>query len=154
MEKKKNWRVYGMYILVCLAAGGLSAFLAGNGMEDYGALNQPPLSPPGWVFPVVWTILYVLMGISAARVSLEGGKDSLGIFWVQLAVNFLWSIFFFGQGWYWFSFFWLVLLLALAAVMTRRFWKICPRAGFLQLPYLCWLVFAAYLNLGVALLNP
>lgn len=153
MEKKRK-KIYIGYILASLAAGGLSAFLAGNGSGIYEGLQLPPLSPPSWVFPVVWTVLYVLMGISAAMISLGGGKDILRLFWGQLAVNFLWSIFFFGQQRYFFSFAWLLLLFVLVAIMIWKFWKIEPKAAILQLPYLCWLAFAAYLNLGVALLNP
>lgn len=153
MEKSKK-KIYAGYILAALAAGGLSALLTKNGMEQFAMLEQPIFSPPGWIFPVVWTVLYILMGISAAMVSLAGGKDQLRIFWVQLAVNFFWSIFFFGQQWYFFSFVWLVLLFVLVAIMILQFWKISPKAAALQLPYLCWLAFAGYLNLGIALLNP
>lgn len=117
-------------------------------------LEQPPLSPPGWIFPVVWSVLYLLMGISAAMVRLKGGREKLWIFWGQLAVNFLWSIFFFGRQWYFFSFAWLVLLFVLVAGMILSFRKVSPKAAALQLPYLLWLAFAGYLNLGVALLNP
>nr|WP_207750520.1 TspO/MBR family protein [Anaerotignum lactatifermentans] len=140
--------------MAALAAGGLSALLTKDGMAQFAMLEQPPLSPPGWIFPVVWSVLYLLMGISAAMVRLKGGREKLWIFWGQLAVNFLWSIFFFGRQWYFFSFAWLVLLFVLVAGMILSFRKVSPKAAALQLPYLLWLAFAGYLNLGVALLNP
>lgn len=153
---KGKWKTFAFYIAVSLLAGGLSSFFVRDGMMQYENLVQPPLSPPGWLFPVVWGILYVLMGISAAMVSFCGGKEKgyLRIFWVQLLVNFFWSIFFFGQQRYFFAFIWLLLLLVLIGRMIWNFWKVCPKAALLQIPYFLWVLFAGYLNLGIALLNP
>lgn len=118
---------------------------------------QPPLSPPAIVFPVVWTVLYALMGIGAARVSLSEDSPwrnrALNVFVVQLVVNFFWSLFFFNIQAFGFSYLWLLLLIVLVALMVYAFWKVDPLAGILQLPYLIWVIFASYLNLGVWLLN-
>ena len=120
-------------------------------------IMQPPLSPPAIVFPIVWTVLYALMGIGAARVSQVAESPqrnrALNIFVVQLVVNFFWSLFFFNIQAFGFSYLWLLLLIVLVAVMVYTFWKVDPLAGILQLPYLLWVIFASYLNLGVWLLN-
>lgn len=124
----------------------------------FADLNKPPLSPPGWLFPVVWTILFVLMG-AASYLVLTSEKPqqvvdrALRLYVVQLGVNFFWSIFFFGQSRYLFSFLWLVLLWLLILATAIRFYRIMPLAGYLLLPYLIWVTFAGYLNLGICLLN-
>ena len=118
---------------------------------------KPPLSPPGWVFPVVWTILYALMGIGAAKIyqAPPSGNRSLGLnlFVIQLVVNFFWSPIFFNLRAYGFAFVWLLLLWGLVLWMSLVFRKVDPTAAKLQIPYLLWLTFAAYLNLGVRYLN-
>lgn len=124
--------------------------------KDYGVLIQPPLAPPGWLFPVVWTILYILMGISFYLI-LESNsytEDSVYVvYFSQLLVNGLWSIFFFAFKWRLFSIFWLLLLIVLIVVMIEKFYKINKWAGLLQTPYLIWCCFAIYLNIGIYLLN-
>jgi len=132
--------------------------ISGGGMELFESVNQPPLSPPGWLFPVVWTILYTLMGISSYWIMTSGAKEdqiykAMSLYWYQLAVNFLWPTFFFNFRWYLFSFFWLVLLWVLVLAMILRFWKIDKRAAWINIPYLVWLTFAGYLNLGIWWLN-
>ena len=127
-------------------------------MESYSTtMLKPPLSPPGWIFPVVWTILFALMGISAARVYLSphASPRSLGLnlFITQLVVNFFWSPFFFNLQAFGFAFFWLLLLWGLVLSMILILRKTDPTAAKLQIPYLVWLTFAAYLNLGVWYLN-
>jgi tryptophan-rich sensory protein len=127
-------------------------------MKDFEALNQPPLSPPGWLFPVVWTILFILMGVSnylveTSDVSNEEKSNAILIYNYQLIVNFLWPIFFFNFGWYLFAFIWLLLLWILVFVMIRKFHNISELAAYLNIPYLIWLTFAAYLNIGVWWLN-
>ena len=127
-------------------------------MTIYGqTVVQPPLSPPGWVFPVVWTLLYALMGIGAARIFQTPGSKNrslgLNLFVVQLVVNFFWSPIFFNLRAFGFAFFWLLLLWGLVLWMVLTFRKLDPPAAKLQLPYLIWLTFAAYLNLGVWYLN-
>ena len=127
-------------------------------MQSFGqSVLQPPLSPPGWLFPVVWTILYALMGIGAARIyeTPPSQKRSLGLnlFVAQLVVNFFWSPIFFQLQAFGFAFLWLLLLWGLVLRMSLTFRKLDPPAAKLQIPYLLWLTFAAYLNLGVWYLN-
>ena len=116
--------------------------------NDYQSLNQPPFSPPAILFPIVWSILYVLMGISAYRI-----KDNLDIYYFQLFFNGFWPIIFFVFKLYLIAFIWLVVLIFLVIIMIKRFYKIDKPAALLQIPYLIWLLFAAYLNFGVYLLN-
>ena len=145
-------------IAIPLLVGGLASFLTRGGMDVFMQLNQPPLSPPGWVFGVVWTILYILMGVSSYLVIQSGAEEevvnkALSVYVYQLIVNFLWPTFFFNFGLYLFSFLWLVLLWVLVLIMIISFYNISKLAGILQIPYLIWLTFAGYLNLGVWLLN-
>ena len=140
-----------------LAVGGLSALISG-GMGDYKVMNQPPLSPPGWVFPVVWTVLYLLMGYAAYRVTVSGGEEeairkALRVYWAQLALNFLWTPIFFGLKWYLAAFFVLIALWMLIYLTINRFSKVDKLAGDLLIPYLLWVTFAGYLNFGVFLRN-
>ena len=145
-------------LLIPLAVGGLAAALTMGSMEQFAALAQPPLSPPGWVFPVVWTILYLLMGWASFLIWKSGApqaakKRALGLYGVQLAVNFVWPLLFFRAGLYGFALIWLVILLVLVAETMLAFGRIDRRAAWLLAPYLLWLLFAAYLNAGVWLLN-
>ena len=153
-----KWKPYIMSVLIALAVGGLSALLSMNGMELYEAtITKPALTPPGWVFSTVWTIPYALMGISAARVWLT--KDSvarssgLNLYVAQLIVNFFWSLIFFNAQAFGFAVIWLLLLWVLVFLMIRQFYKVDRLAALLQIPYLIWLTFAAYLNIGVWILN-
>ena len=149
-------KTYVISIAAALAVGGLSALLTGDSMEKYKALNQPPLAPPGWVFPIVWTILFVLMGVGAAMVFLSDSsskKRPIAIYGLQLLVNFFWTILFFLLEARLFAFFWLLLLLGLAIWMEVSFARVNKTAGLLQIPYILWLLFAGYLNLAVYLLN-
>ena len=145
-------------LLIPLAVGGLAAALTMLSMEQVAALAQPPLSPPGWVFPVVWTILYLLMGwasflIRKSDAPQAAKKRTLGLYGVQLVVNFAWPLLFFRAGLYGFALIWLVILLVLVAETMLAFGRIDRRAAWLLAPYLLWLLFAAYLNAGVWLLN-
>ena len=119
--------------------------------NDYSSLNQPPLAPPSILFPIVWSILYVLMGVSAYIVSENDGK--LGIYYLQLVLNGLWSIIFFVFKLRLISFIWILVLIFLVFKMIKEFTITNKIAGYLQIFYLIWLIFAAYLNLGVYLLN-
>lgn len=154
--KKPKWMIYAGCIVGTLLLGFLSSFFVSAGM-DYKTLQKPPLSPPGAVFPIAWSILYILMGISLALVLLApGGRDksaALKIYAVQLAVNLLWPFFFFTLGWYFFSFLWIVLLAVLVIAMLIIFYDIFSKAALMNLPYLAWLLFAGYLNIGVFALN-
>lgn len=150
-------------LILCLAVplvvGAAAGLLTQNSMETFEALKQPPLSPPGWLFPVVWTALYLLMGISSYLVCVsdaarEEKSRALWAYGVQLAFNFLWPIFFFNLAWYLFAFAWLVVLWILILITALRFRRIRSLAGRLLIPYLLWVAFAGYLNLGIYLLNP
>lgn len=145
-------------IALPLLVGLVSGLLTRNAMQDFQTLIKPPLSPPGWLFPVVWTILYTLMGISAyliktSSADFDAKADALMLYRYQLMVNFLWPIFFFNFGWYLFSLVWLLLLWVLVFFMIRQFNKISKPAAYLNIPYLVWLSFAAYLNAGIWWLN-
>ena len=155
---RKNWKVYGIWVLITEAVGGLSAWLTREGTKVFSeTVAQPPLSPPMLLFPIVWGILYLLMGIGAARIWLEPPSThrsrGLNLYIAQLIVNFFWSLIFFNAQAFGFAFFWLLLLWVLVLLMILTFRKVDPLAGWLQVPYLLWLTFAAYLNLGVWYLN-
>lgn len=155
---KRNWKPYLFWILLSEAVGALSGWLTREGTDVYAqTIVQPPLSPPGWVFPIVWTILYALMGIGAARIYLappsQERSRGLNLFIAQLVVNFFWSPIFFNAQAYGFAFVWLLLLWSLVLWMILTFRKVDFLAAKLQIPYLVWLTFAAYLNFGVWLLN-
>ena len=119
--------------------------------NNYESLNQPPLAPPAIAFPIVWTILYILMGISAYIISER--KGNLSLYYLQLFINALWSIIFFVFKLRLLAFIWIILLIILVIKMIIQFKSIKNIAGYLQTPYLLWLLFAAYLNFGVYLLN-
>ena len=155
---KQNWKPYLFWILLAEAVGALSGWLIREGIEIYAqTIVKPPFSPPGWVFPVVWAILYALMGIGAARIYLASPSRERGLglnlFVAQLVVNFFWSPVFFNLQAFGFAFFWLLLLLTLVVWMIASFRKVDSLAAKLQIPYLVWLTFAAYLNFGVWQLN-
>ena len=155
---KIRWKTLLLCLAIPPAVGALSALLSLRGMKAYAALHHPPLSPPGWVFPVVWAVLYLLMGVSCylvvtAQTAPRYRQGALYIYALQLAVNFFWSPIFFGTGAYRFALIWLLLLWGLVALTLRRLARVRPAAGWLLLPYLVWLTFAAYLNFGIALLN-
>ena len=144
-------------LAVPLLAGGLGALLAG-GMESYEELARPPLSPPGWLFPVVWTLLYIMMGAASYRVyvlrwPVDARRSALRLYALQLAVNALWPLLFFRFSLWWASAVWLVLLIALVAMTEAAFKRLDDLAALLLAPYLLWCIFALYLNAGVALLN-
>ncbi len=156
--KGKNWKTLLLCLVIPLAAGGIGALLAGGFSGSYEAMYKPLLSPPGWVFPVVWTLLYLLMGYASylvyiSEASMPRKRRALTVYGVQLIINLLWPLFFFRLGWYTFAFIWLLLLIAAVLLCRMLFRYIEKRAGDLLLPYLIWLFFAAYLNLGVAILN-
>lgn len=150
---------YFISILISLGVGGLSALLTKNSMDIYEKTNQPPLSPPSMLFPIVWSILYILMGISAAIIYTRkdedpsGVRDSLVVYAISLLFNFFWSIIFFNMQAYLFAFIWLLALWILIILTIISYKKISPLAAYLQIPYLLWVTFAAYLNLGVYVLN-
>ncbi len=155
----KKITVYIISILIPLAVGALSAWLTMDGMKAFGDMAQPPLSPPMWLFPIVWTILYVLMGIGSARIFIkrsenkEAADAALYIYALQLLMNFFWSIIFFNMREYLFAFIWLLMLLAAIIIMIRQFYAVDKTAALLQLPYAAWVSFAGYLTLAIWLMQ-
>lgn len=155
---KENTKLLIKSIALPLIVGIVAGLLTRNAMQDFQALVKPPLAPPDWLFPVVWTILYALMGYSSyliktSNADAETKSDALMLYNYQLIVNFLWPIFFFNFGWYLFSLAWLILLWVLVFLMIRKFSQISKTAAYLNIPYLIWLTFAAYLNAGIWWLN-
>ncbi len=155
---KLDKRLLAVCIAIPLLVGGVASLLTGGGMEVFASVEKPPLSPPGWLFPVVWTILYTVMGISSYLILTSEADESakegaIRVYGLQLLVNFLWPTFFFNFRWYGFSFFWLLLLWFLVVVMILRFREINKLAAYMNIPYLIWLTFAAYLNWGIWRLN-
>lgn len=156
---KQNWKTFALWIGLAEAVGGLSAWLSREGMKAYSeTVAQPPLSPPMWLFPVVWGILFLLMGYSAGRIYLapesRDRSRGLNLFVAQLIINFFWSLIFFNAQAFGLAFVWLILLWVLVLLMILTFRKVDPLAAWLQVPYLLWLTFAAYLSAGVWYLNP
>ena len=135
-------------ILIPVIMGGIVGLII-NPFMNYQDLNRPPLSPPGIAFPIVWTILYIIMGYSFYKQD----EQNKTIYYIQLIVNGLWSIFFFVFKWYLFSFLWIILLIILVIIMIKEFYKVNKLSGLINIPYLIWLIFAAYLSFGVYLLN-
>ncbi len=157
-SSKIDKKLLAICIALPLLVGTISALLTRESMMLFASVNKPPLSPPGWLFPVVWTLLYTLMGIASylvltSEASKEEISKALNVYLYQLLVNFLWSTWFFNLQWYYFAFVWLVLLWILILATLVRFYRISKPAGYLLVPYLLWVTFAGYLNLGIALLN-
>lgn len=155
---KRKYLRLAACVALPLILGGISALAVRGGMEEYAMLEQPPLSPPGWLFPVAWSLLYVLMGAASYIVLCSGAplyerRSALKLYAVQLVVNVLWPPIFFGLGLYLAALLWLALLWVLVLVTALRFRRISRAAFCLMVPYLAWLTFAAYLNFGVWLLN-
>ena len=157
---KINWKALFTSLVFSLGTGGLAAFITAGSMNQYERMYQPQLAPPGWLFPVVWTILYILMGIAAYLIYESEAKNAaqesekqaaLEIYAVQLVVNFIWPILFFNLNAYLLSFAWLLLLWYLILQTIRKFYAIDKTAGILLIPYLLWVTFAGYLNLAIAL---
>ena len=154
----KQLKSYLLWIAIAEAVGLIAGILTADGTALYAQTAiKPPLTPPGWVFPVVWTVLYALMGFGAARISLEDGcpyrKQGLNLFVAQLIVNFFWPLLFFRMGMRLVAFVWLLLLLGLVLLTASLFYQVRKIAGLLYIPYLAWMVFAGYLNFGVYWLN-
>lgn len=151
MEKIK---ISAKSILIPVLIGGIVGLIISSAI-DYNSLQKPFLAPPSIVFPIVWTILYILMGISYGILkskSLTDKKIDL-IYYIQLAVNAAWSIIFFLLKWRLFAFIWILLLDILVILMIIKFYKKDKTAGLLQIPYILWTLFASYLNLAIYILN-
>ena len=152
----KKWKPLIISLAVSLGTGLLAALLTRQSPEVYESLIQPPLSPPPWVFPVVWTLLYILMGIAAYRVWVTddpGRERALTLYGAQLLFNFFWPQIFFSARLYGLALIWIVVLWVLVLLTQHRFARIDRTAGILMLPYLLWVTFAVYLNAGVWYLN-
>ena len=155
--KKRKIRVYAIAILIPEAVGALAGLLTREGIQNFQNVPQSALTPPAVLFPIVWTILYALIGISLARVWMAeesmARARGLSLFLFQLIFNFFWSIFFFNMGAYGFSFLWILGLWVLIGLMILSFYKVDKIAAWLQVPYFLWVTFAAYLNYAVWQLN-
>lgn len=172
---KKNWKSLLVFLMIPLVTGIVSGLLTMGGMKQFRSLNKPALAPPAWLFPIVWTLLYTLMGISSYLIyfaecmkgkwkellkdgkprncSQEEKRKALTLYGYQLIVNFLWPVFFFNFQWFGFSYLWLIMLWILVAVMIWKFDKISQAAALINIPYILWLSIAGYLNLSIWLLN-
>lgn len=150
----KNLFIYIKSILIPIIIGGIVGFIVSNFM-DYSSLLKPSFAPSEILFPIVWTILYILMGFSYGILKSNSLTDDKvnAIYYLQLFVNALWSIFFFVFKWRLFSFIWILLLILLVILMIIEFYKKNKVAGLLQIPYLIWIIFASFLNLSIYLLN-
>lgn len=159
-QTKSNIIIFAVAIIIPLATGGLSALLTRENMDIYNEINTPPLSPPSFLFPVVWTVLYILMGLSSAIIYLKKNENrglsenGLLYYLASLVFNFIWSIIFFNFRLYLFAFIWLLFLLALIILTIISYRRLSPVAAYLQLPYALWVFFAGYLNFAIMLLNP
>lgn len=156
---KKEIKTYAISIAAALAVGGLSALLTSGNMDIYSEIEKPPLAPPSVLFPIVWTLLYILMGVGAAMIFLQReenprvARNALVTYGVSLFLNFFWSIIFFNMQSFLFAFIWILLLWASILATILQYRKISSLAAALQVPYLLWVTFAAYLNLAIYLLN-
>ena len=150
-----NVWIYFKSILIPILLGSLIGLITSDQMMIFETLNKPPLSPPAFLFPIVWTILYLLMGISYGRLKSKGIVDENinKVYYIQLILNALWPIFFFAFNWRLFSFLWIIALIISVIAMIKEFYSKDKISGYLQIPYLIWLVFAAYLNISIYLLN-
>ena len=158
----KIWRIW-LAIAVPLGGGLLISLLTRDAMGQFNSMKQPALAPPAWLFPIAWTILYVLMGLASYFIWHSGrqGKkadkkiatSALWVYGIQLVFNFAWTIVFFNLGWYWFAFGWLAVMWVLEIVLIILSGKISKGAVWSLLPYLLWTTFAGYLNLMIAILN-
>lgn len=155
----KKYKAYIISILIALAVGGFSALLTRGNMDLFSEVNKPPLSPPALLFPIVWTVLYILMGLSSALVfehrKFKTRESEIGLilYGVNLCLNFFWSIIFFNFRAYTFAFVWLLVLWSVILAMIAEFNKVNKLSAYLQIPYIVWVTFAGYLTLGISILN-
>lgn len=149
---KEKIRSLVINLLIPLVVGGAAALLISQSVKQYAVWNKPPLSPPAAVFPIVWTILYILMGISAYLIMQKGDCDST-IYSFQLFINFLWPLFFFNLNAFLVALILIIILDIAVIAMIRSFFKCDKTAAYLQIPYLIWILFATYLNAGILILN-
>lgn len=144
------------YIIITILIGTVPSIFTFKNMSIYNELNKPPLSPPSILFPIFWTILYILMGISIYIIVKKNSKDineAKLIYYIALVTNALWTPIFFGFKEYFLAFLWIVMLIVFVSAMIIKFYKIDKVSAYLQIPYIIWLIFAAYLNFGIVVLN-
>ena len=163
MDKRVNIFKMFVAIVIPITVGMLSSFITKDAMMSFNAMKKPPLAPPGILFPIAWTILYILMGISSYIIFVYDAKNDttslniknkcLSLYVIQLVFNFLWSVIFFKFKLYIFAFAWLVILWILVFKLILDSKKISKVASYLLIPYLAWMTFAGYLNIGIAVLN-
>ena len=155
------WRLF-VSLAIPLAVGGISALISGDLMSKFGEFNQPPLAPPAWLFPVAWTILYILMGIACflvwirpadKQITMSAKRFFFVVYGIQLVFNFFWSIFFFNLTWHLFAFFWLLVMWIMIIALVVWGFKNRRAVAWVLMPYLLWTTFAAYLNIMIAILN-
>lgn len=149
--KKINWKRLIVIIIITFVVGSFFSFFTMNNMDTFKELEKP-INVPGILFPIVWSILYLLMSISLYIV-IDKNRNSLIIYSIQLIINSLWTLIFFGFGAYLLAFIWIILLLIVIVIMIAKFYNIDKKAAYLNIPYLLWVLFAAYLNLGIYFLN-
>lgn len=158
-ETKKNLKIFAISILIPLAVGGLAAFITRDNMDMFSEVNMPPLSPPPILFPIVWAVLYILMGISSGivwkkkNVYSENSSKGLMYYGASLIFNFGWSIIFFNLKQYLLAFVWLLILLYLIIMTIIQYKKVSSLSAYLQIPYAIWVSFAGYLTAGIWWLN-
>lgn len=151
---KFDKRLLVICAVIPLLLGVGMAVLTMDGMKQYQMVQKPSFAPPAWLFPIVWTILYLLMGNSSYRIITAENEadeilDALTVYTIQLAVNIIWPVFFFICKWYQFSFLWLLFLWVLILIMLKRFARLDKWAARLNIPYLIWVTFATGLNFGL-----
>ncbi|GAB5054543.1 MULTISPECIES: TspO/MBR family protein [Pediococcus] len=160
METKRsfNWKALLLFIVGVEVLGSLSSLFAGNIKEIYNSLSLPPLAPPDYLFGIVWPLLYLLIAISGyliyQSIAFKGEKTtSYLLFAVQLGLNFVWSIVFFGGNYYWVGVVIVIILDLVVLGCILQYYKVNRAASVLLIPYLIWILFATYLTIGVAVLN-
>ncbi len=162
IQGKGDWKehIVGLIISIAIAEGVgiLSSLFTKGSMQQYQQLTHPSFSPPGWIFPIVWSLLFLLMGIASYRVYREGiqrtnVKNALGFYVVQLIFNFFWTIIFFSLKLRGFAFIWIIILLTLIIITAMRFYKIDKSSAYLMIPYILWVSFASILNFSIWQLN-
>ena len=150
-------KIFGLFIniIIPVGLGALVGFLSGSN-SGYKELVTPSFAPPGIVFPIVWTILYTLMGISAyiiKETDSPNSQSALNTYYISLVINLIWSFLFFKFRLILFSAVWIILLIYYVIKMIVKYYKIKKVAGYLQLPYLLWLIFALILNIAIYIIN-
>ena len=156
MIKLKKYKYIILNIAISLGIGGLSAFFTMNSMDIYQNINRPKLAPPGYIFPIVWTILYVLMGISSYLIHRSNHKNketALIIYYFQLLINFSWPIFFFNYQNFLLALAILFILNILVIILIKVTYSINHLASYLLIPYLIWILFALYLSFWIFIHN-